>query len=228
MPLFLNSSVPRISPAMQWDLVQAGETAGLVLHKDVAGGVDVGIRRQLPGVIQLNMQEDELCHLFRGAAVFSGNNGETIEATPETVIHLKNGWAGQCHVSETIDVAYMRCPGAKSDHTPVLRNPKTIAPLKEWGAIATMVEGISKTAGVLLSRDPDGRAESGVWTCTPGTWRCEVTSGEFCHFLAGSCTYVHDNGETIEIQPDTVAFFSRGWSGRCTVRETVRKVYMIR
>jgi len=226
--IFLDSSVPRVSPAAQWDVARVAAATGLVLHKSISEGIEVGIRRHLPGVIQIHMQGDQLSHFFRGAAVFHGENGETVETAPATVIHLKNGWAGECHVTEAIDVAYMRCPGAPSDRTPVLRNPKTIAPLKEWGAIATMIEGISKTAGVLLSRDPDGRAESGVWTCTPGTWRCEVTSDEFCHFLSGSCSYVHDNGEVVEILPDTVAFFPGGWSGRCTVRETVRKVYMIR
>ncbi|HEX6015621.1 MAG TPA: cupin domain-containing protein [Geminicoccaceae bacterium] len=35
-------------------------------------------------------------------------------------------------------------------------------------------------------------------------------------------------GETIEVAPGTIAFFPAGWSGRCTVHETVRKVYMVR
>ena len=41
-------------------------------------------------------------------------------------------------------------------------------------------------------------------------------------------TYVHEAGETIEIEADTAAFFPEGWKGVCTVHETVRKVYMIR
>jgi hypothetical protein len=55
-----------------------------------------------------------------------------------------------------------------------------------------------------------------------------VTSDEYCHFLDGSCTYTHENGERIDIEPDTLAFFPKGWKGACEVRRTMRKVYMIR
>ena len=91
-----------------------------------------------------------------------------------------------------------------------------------------MIEGTSHTAGILLNRESSGRAESGIWTCTPGIWRCEVTSDEYCHFLDGSCTYTHESGESIEIEPDTLVFFPLGWRGTCDVRRTMRKIYMIR
>jgi uncharacterized cupin superfamily protein len=91
-----------------------------------------------------------------------------------------------------------------------------------------MIEGQSHTAGILLSREADRRAESGVWTCTPGIWRCGVSRDEFCHFIAGRSTYTHSSGEVIEIEPDTLACFPAGWNGVCEVHETVRKVYMIR
>ena len=70
--------------------------------------------------------------------------------------------------------------------------------------------------------------ESGLWVCTPGKWVCHVTRDEFCHFLEGRCTYVHESGEVIEITPDTAAFFPQDWKGVCTVHETVKKVHMIR
>ncbi|HVO04587.1 MAG TPA: cupin domain-containing protein [Candidatus Cybelea sp.] len=111
---------------------------------------------------------------------------------------------------------------------PHLSDPKTTAPLKDWGPVTTMIEGQSMTSGALLSKGPNGENETGIWVCTPGYWRCEVTRDEFCHFLLGRCTYTHDNGEVIEIRPDTIAFFPQGWKGTCRVHETVRKVYMIR
>ena len=70
------------------------------------------------------------------------------------------------------------------------------------------------------------RAASGSARREPGAARS--TREEFCHFLAGRCTYTHDDGEVIEIAPGTIAFFPAGWHGRCTVHETVRKVYTIR
>jgi uncharacterized protein len=112
--------------------------------------------------------------------------------------------------------------------TPVFRDPLSFSDLTDWGPIPTMIEGRSHTSGRLLHKGPEGRSECGLWVCTPGTWRCTVTRDEFCHFLEGRCTYTADDGEVIEIGPDTSAFFREGWTGTCVVRETVKKVYMIR
>jgi uncharacterized cupin superfamily protein len=98
----------------------------------------------------------------------------------------------------------------------------------DWGIVPEMIEGESRTSGVLLYKGENGLPEAGVWICTPGFWRCHVTRDEFCHFLEGRCTYTHESGDVIEIRPDTTAFFKEGWKGTCRVHETVRKVYMIR
>ena len=80
----------------------------------------------------------------------------------------------------------------------------------------------------LLHKGPEGHSECGLWVCTPGKWECHVTRDEFCHFLEGHSTYVHESGDVIEITPDTAAFFPKDWKGVCTVHETIKKVYMIR
>ena len=110
---------------------------------------------------------------------------------------------------------------------PTLANAATVGDLTDWGTAGEPIEGHATTAGVLLHKGPDGAPEAGVWVCTPGTWALEVERDEFCHFLAGRCTYTHEAGETIEIAPDTIAFFPAGWRGTCRVHDTVRKVYMI-
>ena len=110
---------------------------------------------------------------------------------------------------------------------PHLTSATTIGELTDWGVIPTMIEGESRTSGVILHQGPNGESESGVWTCTPGYWDCHVTADEFCHFLQGRCTYTHESGDVIEIVPDTAAFFPKGWKGTCRVTETIRKVYMI-
>jgi len=112
--------------------------------------------------------------------------------------------------------------------TPVIHRATLVADLVDWGPVPGMIEGQSQTSGKLLYKAEGGAPEAGIWVCTPGTWRCEVTRDEFCHFLAGRCTYTHESGEVIEIEPDTAAFFAQGWRGTCQVHETVRKVYMIR
>ena len=112
--------------------------------------------------------------------------------------------------------------------TPVLQDPLTAEPTEDWGVIPTMIEGESHTSGGILHVGPDGEAESGLWICTPGYWDCHVTSDEFCHFIAGRCTYTHESGDVIEIKPDTAAFFPKDWKGTCRVHETIQKVYLIR
>jgi uncharacterized cupin superfamily protein len=111
---------------------------------------------------------------------------------------------------------------------PSLREPLAQTNLVDWGLIPTMLEGASYTSGKLLYKGPQGRSESGIWRCTPGRWACHVTRDEYCHFLAGRSTYVHESGEVIGISPDTLAYFPAGWRGVCTVHQTVTKVYMIR
>ena len=112
--------------------------------------------------------------------------------------------------------------------TPVMRNPLAITETVDWGIIPTMIEGKSHGSGVVLHKGADGQSECGLWICTPGKWDCHVTSDEFCHFLEGRCTYVHESGDVIEVTADTAAFFPKDWKGVCTVHETIKKVYMIR
>lgn len=111
---------------------------------------------------------------------------------------------------------------------PHLKDAASISELVDWGPVAIPLQGSSTTSGRLLHKNADGSGECGIWVCTPGWWRCEVTRDEFCHFLAGRCIYTGDSGDVIEIEPGTIAFFPAGWSGTCRVSETVRKVYMIR
>ena len=111
---------------------------------------------------------------------------------------------------------------------PHISDPFDIGEPVDWGEVPTMIEGSSHQSGILLHKGPNGESECGVWICTPGHWTCEVERDEFCHFLAGRCTYTHESGEVIEAAAGTVAFFPAGWNGTCRVHETVRKVYMVR
>lgn len=204
------------------------KSRGRLLHKGPDGKPEVALWRCTPGHWPLALDADELCYFTGGRATYTSKTNEVIEVEPGTVIHFKTGWSGHCVVHETIFVTYMLCEGGPAETTPVLRDVKNIPAQKEWGAIPTMIEGVSETSGILLSRESDGRCETGIWICTPGTWNCHVTSDEYCHFLSGRCTYTHESGEVIEIAPDTLAFFPLDWKGVCKVHETVRKVYVIR
>lgn len=51
---------------------------------------------------------------------------------------------------------------------------------------------------------------------------------EFYHILEGRCARSHESDEAIEIEANTPAFFPGGWKGTCRVKESIRKVYMMR
>ncbi len=179
----------------------------------------VGVRHCHPGYRPLALANDQLCYVSSGRAAYT-RPGERVEVERGTLAHFKSGWAGWLHVQEPLEMSYMDGPGAAPGPTLVLAS---LEPQKDWGPLGT-----SHTSGTLLSRDPDGQAESGLWVCTPGLWDCHVTRAEYCHFLSGRCLYTHESGEEIEIEPDTVAFFPQDWRGTCRVEETVTKVYLIR
>lgn len=111
---------------------------------------------------------------------------------------------------------------------PHMHDPGGIEDLTDWGVIPTMIEGAPHTSGKVLHKGPEGQSECGLWICTPGKWNCHVTQDEFCHFLEGRCTYVHESGDVVDVLPGTAAFFPQDWKGVCTVYETIKKVYMIR
>jgi uncharacterized cupin superfamily protein len=206
-------------------LARASEHVGsVVLFSRADPLAEVGIRPIANG--KLTFTADELWFCLRGSATFGH---DTIGRGD--VIHFKQDWSGVAEVQDGFVASYMRCLGGPGDRTPVLRQALNAGPLTEWGAVSTMIEGQSRTAGILMSKEsPESgrRAESGIWTCTPGVWRCGVSRDEYCHFIAGRSTYYHESGEVIEIEPDTLACFPAGWNGVCEVHETVRKVYMIR
>jgi hypothetical protein len=211
----------------------ASQSSGRLLHKGPNGRPEVGLWSCSPGRWRLSIPRDELCYFVAGHAEYLRDNGERIEILPETLVLFPAGWTGECTVHESMRNTYMLTgddsQGATaSPPAPQLRHPLAQTALVDWGVIPTMLEGESRTSGKLLHKGPQGRSECGIWRCTPGRWNCHVTRDEFCHFLAGRSTYVHESGEVIEIAPDTVAFFPQDWKGVCTVHQTVTKVYMIR
>jgi uncharacterized cupin superfamily protein len=183
----------------------------------------------------LSIPRDELCYFVAGRAEYLRDDGECVQILPGTLVLFPAGWQGECTVHESMRNTYMLTAedtlaaiGVSPVAAASLLNPLAHGALVDWGVIPTMVEGESRTSGKLLHKGPEGRSECGIWRCTPGRWNCHVTRDEYCHFLAGRSTYVHTDGEVIEIAPDTVAFFPQDWKGVCTVHEAVTKVYMIR
>lgn len=110
---------------------------------------------------------------------------------------------------------------------PHLTRASTRTDLVDWGAQPEPLAGASHSSGRLVHKGPDNRPECGIWVCTPGRWRLSIPRDEFCHFVAGRATYRSDAGEVIEVEPGTVVLFAAGWTGECTVHETMRNIYIL-
>ncbi|MDN2581242.1 cupin domain-containing protein [Aquibium sp. ELW1220] len=110
---------------------------------------------------------------------------------------------------------------------PHIRGASTFDNLVDWGVQSDAIEGVSRSSGRLLFKGPNNRPETGIWVCTPGRWRLSIPRDEFCHFVSGKAVYRSDDGETIEVGPGTAVMFPAGWTGECTVIETMRNIYML-
>jgi uncharacterized cupin superfamily protein len=73
----------------------------------------------------------------------------------------------------------------------------------------------------------DDVTETGLWECTPGVWRRQVTLSEFCYFLEGHCTFTPDGGEAIEISAGDAVYFPAHTLGVWNVQSLLRKVYVV-
>ena len=77
------------------------------------------------------------------------------------------------------------------------------------------------------SVERDDGVETGVWACTPGRWRRQIVQQEFCHFIAGRCTFIPDVGEPIEIQAGDAILFPANTCGIWEIQETLRKSFVL-
>ncbi|MDF3935635.1 cupin domain-containing protein [Pseudomonas citronellolis] len=115
----------------------------------------------------------------------------------------------------------------KDSSAPHILGARAYDDLVDWGVQGDALEGVSHSSGRLLFKGPNNSPETGLWVCTPGRWRLAIPRDELCHFVAGRATYRSDAGEVIEVQPDTLVLFPAGWTGECTVHETIRNLYML-
>lgn len=94
-------------------------------------------------------------------------------------------------------------------------NPVAV-PLSEPVAV-TSVTSVERSDGV----------ETGVWECSPGRWRRQIVQQEFCHFIAGRCTFTPDGGEPIEINAGDAMLLPANTFGVWDIQETVRKSFVL-
>ena len=75
----------------------------------------------------------------------------------------------------------------------------------------------------------DGRIRVGVWECTEGQFTADRTSiAEYCHIISGSALVEDDTEQSArEIKSGDLLVLPKGWKGRWTIKEHMRKLYIL-
>lgn len=81
-------------------------SSGRLLYKNRETGTESGLWVCTPGRWRLRIPRDEFCHFLAGRATYRSDAGEEIGISPGTAILFPAGWAGECHVIETIRTLY--------------------------------------------------------------------------------------------------------------------------
>jgi uncharacterized cupin superfamily protein len=88
-------------------------------------------------------------------------------------------------------------------------------------------EPISHVQSKSIASTASPGTRAGLWECSPGRWRRQVTQAEFCHVLAGECTFFPDQGAPIEIRAGDVLFFPPDSMGVWDIRQASRKIFIV-
>lgn len=81
----------------------------------------------------------------------------------------------------------------------------------------------TRTAG--RKQIPSGA--TGVWECTPGSFRRQVAQAEYSYFISGQGSFTADGGEKIEFRAGDSIYFPANTQGEWEIFQTVRKAYVI-
>jgi uncharacterized cupin superfamily protein len=104
-------------------------------------------------------------------------------------------------------------------------NPMSIDHFKNTSELA--LDEVHPVAVPLGEPHAVTRTHSVVWECSPGRWRRQIVQQEFCHFIAGRCTFTPDGGEPIEIRAGDALMMPANTTGIWDIQETVRKTFVL-
>jgi len=76
-------------------------------------------------------------------------------------------------------------------------------------------------------RLPGVAAETGIWECTPGSFRRGVKEAEYSFIICGEGSFTPDGGEPLEFRAGDTLCFPPDSQGTWEIRRTVRKSYVI-
>ncbi|MGU7771812.1 cupin domain-containing protein [Burkholderia sp. MR1-5-21] len=98
---------------------------------------------------------------------------------------------------------------------------------EDWGTAGLPGTEPARVSGRQVAIPGSEAIDTGVFECTPGTYRRVVKAAEVMHFIAGAGAFTPDGEDTIEFRAGDTLFFAANTEGLWQVRETMRKIYVI-
>lgn len=74
---------------------------------------------------------------------------------------------------------------------------------------------------------PDARGSTGVWECSPGSFRRQVAKPEYSYIVSGAGSFTPDAGEPVDFTAGDALYFPANTQGTWTIHQSVRKTYLI-
>ncbi|MBN3852197.1 DUF861 domain-containing protein [Paraburkholderia sp. Ac-20340] len=102
-----------------------------------------------------------------------------------------------------------------------------IAGLEDWGTAGLPDTEPARVTGRQVVIPGAEAVDTGVFECSPGTYRRSVKEAEVMHFLAGSGSFTPDGEETLHFKGGDTMFFEANTEGLWQIDETLRKIYVI-
>jgi uncharacterized protein len=108
-----------------------------------------------------------------------------------------------------------------------IRQSVALKGLEDWGTAGLPDQPGVKISGVQRVIPGSETIDTGVFECTPGTYRRSVKQAEVMHFLAGRGRFTPDGEDAVHFAGGDTLFFEAHTEGTWEVEETMRKVYVI-
>lgn len=104
----------------------------------------------------------------------------------------------------------------------------TLTPTADLPAARPKPTSLSDQSEATLSMWSSPTAHVGVWECEPGEFTADRSdAAEICHIISGSAEVKGEDGTSADIEPGSLLILPQGWRGTWTVRETVRKSFIL-
>lgn len=108
-----------------------------------------------------------------------------------------------------------------------IKQAAQVTALEDWGTAGLPGTEPSRVSGRQYVIRGEEAVDTGVFECSPGSYRRSVKQAEVMHFIAGCGQFTPDGEDTIHFAAGDTLFFEANTEGLWHIDETLRKIYVI-